>query len=298
VLSTLGYGTLSGVWALLIARLLWGLSFAAMNIATQALATSEPLGSARRSGRMRSIVAAGPFLGLLGGAVIAQVAGPRAAFLVLTLVALAAFPFAARLPNEGEGRPERLVRPRFGLPSRIDTWSFVQGMTLDGLFVLGMSVLAAAAVPQYAALAAGAALALRYVAEILLGPAGGILAQRFGPRRVLTLLSVTTAVGLAVIGAGFLWIGAVLVVSLRGLIQPIPGPVVAIENPGRDRVPALARLATWRDLGAGTGPILAGTLLPLLSHPVLYGGAAILLAISAVAIAAGKSRPQAPAGSL
>jgi hypothetical protein len=50
----------------------------------------------------------------------------------------------------------------------VDTWSFIQGMTLDGLFVIGMSVLATAAVPEYAALAAGAALALRYIAEILL----------------------------------------------------------------------------------------------------------------------------------
>ena len=55
----------------------------------------------------------------------------------------------------------------------MDTWSFIQGTTLDGLFVIGMSVLAAAVVPEYAALAAGAALALRYIAEILLGPARG-----------------------------------------------------------------------------------------------------------------------------
>src|SRR5207247_5921173 len=49
LLSTLGYATLSGVWGLLIARLLWGLSFAAMNIATQALATAV-LGSKLRNG--------------------------------------------------------------------------------------------------------------------------------------------------------------------------------------------------------------------------------------------------------
>lgn len=56
-------------------------------------------------------------------------------------------------------------------------------------------------------------------------------------------------------------------------------PVVAIENPGRDRVPALARLSTWRDLGAGIGPLLAGALLPILPQWLLYGGAAFLLAI-------------------
>ena len=92
------------------------------------------------------------------------------------------------------------------------------------------------------------------------------------------------------IGAGVLWVGAILVVVLRGLIQPIPPPLVAIENPGRDRVPALARLATWRDLGAGAGPLLAGALLPIVSHEVLYGAAAVLLAGSAAAVAMGSSR--------
>ena len=92
------------------------------------------------------------------------------------------------------------------------------------------------------------------------------------------------------IGAGSLWIGAMLVVILRGLIQPIPPPLVAIENPGRDRVPALARLATWRDLGAGAGPLLAGALLPIVQHEILYCGAALLLAASALAVAVGSDR--------
>ena len=104
---------------------------------------------------------------------------------------------------------------------------------------------------------------------------------------MLTLLSISTAAGLAVIGAGALWSGAILVVALRGLIQPIPSPLVAIESPGRDRVPALARLATWRDLGAGAGPLLAGALLPIISQEVLYGAAALLLAASAAAVAMG-----------
>ena len=146
LLSTLGYATLSGVWGLLIARL-WGSSFAAMNIATQALATAEPTDAARRSGRMRAIIAAGPVSGLIVGAVF-PVRRAAGGIFVLSCAALLAFPFAARLPRSGEGRPERLQRPRFGLPSRLDTWSFIQGMTLDGLFVLGISLLAAAPFPN------------------------------------------------------------------------------------------------------------------------------------------------------
>ena len=121
-------------------------------------------------------------------------------------------------------------------------------------------------------------------AAVVLAPAGGALARRFGARRALTVLSIASAIGLAVIGFGWLWSGAVRVVVLRGLIQPLPPPIVAFEHPGADRVPALARNATWRDLGAGAGPLLAGALLPMVPHELLYGGAALLLSISAGAI--------------
>jgi hypothetical protein len=77
----------------------------------------------------------------------------------------------------------------------------------------------------------------------------------------------------------------VAVVALRGLLQPLPAPVAAAANPGPARVPALARLATWRDLGAGAGPLAAGVLLPVLAPAVLYGGTALVLAAAAIAVA-------------
>jgi len=145
-------------------------------------------------------------------------------------------------------------------------------------------VLAAAAVPDRAALAAGAALALRYVAEIALGPLGGALAGRHGARRLPVLLSLAAAVCLAMVGVGLLWSGAVLVMLLRGLIQPLPAPVATADNPGPARVPTLAKMATWRDLGAGACPLLAGLLLPVLPASLLYGGVAVLVAASALGL--------------
>lgn len=282
VLSSLGYALLTGVWWLLVARLLWGLSFAAMNIATQALPTAEMAGAARRSGRSRAIISTGPMIGLIAGPLMAMSVGPQAVFLVLAAVAVLAIPFALRLPS-GRGQPVRSA-PRIALPSRLDTWSFVQGLTLDGLFVIGLAVLATATLPEGAALAAGAALALRYAAEIMLGPAGGVAAERWGARPLLVLLSLGCAAGLVALGAGALWVGALTVVVLRGLLQPLPAPVAAMEYPGPERIRALARLATWRDLGAGVGPLAAGVLLPLVPSLLLYGGAAALLAVSALAV--------------
>src|ERR1044071_5305998 len=221
--ATLGYALTTGLIPLLLARLLWGLSFAALNIATQALATAEAVGAGRRSGRSRAIISTGPMLGLLFAAVFAEIIGPRAVFLVLGIIALLALPVAVRLPS-GPGQRLRAPGRRLAWPSPLDLWAFVQGLTLDGVFVVGLSVLAAAVMPEGATLAAGVSLALRYVAEIVLGPPGGIVAERWGAKRALVALSLTSAVGYAAIGGEAIWTGVIAAVLLRGLASPLPGP--------------------------------------------------------------------------
>lgn len=280
-IATFGYATLSGLWPLLIARLLWGLSFAAQNIANHALPTAAE-GAARRSGRARAIVAAGPMLGLLGGAVISELYGPRAVFVVLGGAALLAPLAALRLPGTPE--PYRQEPPRLSWPGAISTWSFIMGFTLDGLFIFGLSLLAAAAHPEGAAIAAGVAMALRYASEIVLSPTGGALAQRVGARRLLIILSLGSAAALAMLGASgpLLWVGVLASVVLRALIQPLPAPVVAEAFPGAGRVPAMARQATWRDIGAGAGPLVAGFLFALIPVAAIYVGAALLLAAASL----------------
>src|SRR4051794_833041 len=281
--STLGYALLSGLLLLLAARLLWGLSFAALNIATQALATAEAHGASRRSGRARAIIASGPMLALLAGAAVSETVGPRPVFLALGLIALLALPLALRLPAEA-GHTVRVSRRRLSLPSPLDIWSFVQGLALDGVFVVGLSVLAAEAAPTGAALAAGTALALRYLAEIALGPPSGALAERFGAACLLIALSIGCAAGLASIAIGALWAGVIAVVLLRGMLQPLPAPVAAAATPGSARVATIARMATWRDLGAGAGPLFAGIVLPFAPRG-LYLAAALVFAMSTLALA-------------
>lgn len=280
VLSTLAYGLLSGFWLLLFARLMWGLSFAILNIANQALPTSALDGAAARSGRARSLVAIGPMLSLVVGALLAETAGPRVVFILLALAALAAPVFAARLPDTTH--VINRAGPRISVPEPISIWSFSMGFALDGIFVFGLSLIAAQSMPQGAVVAAGAAMALRYASEIVLSAPGGSLAQRVGPRRLLVVLSFATAASMALLGAEgmMVWGAIVLTVILRALLQPLPAPVVALAYPGPDRVQALARQATWRDIGAGAGPLAAGLLFPLLPAVAVFAGAGGLLAAS------------------
>ncbi len=294
-LSTLGYFLFSGVWLLLAARLVWGLSFAALNIANQALPIAAMEGAARRAGRARAIVAVGPMVGLMGGAFVAEAFGPRVVFLILGVAAIAAPLIALGLPRTPEAfRPSG---PRFGWPSALNLWSFAQGLTLDGIFVFGISLLAAKNLPQGAVIAAGAALALRYAVEIGFSPMGGTLAQRHGARRMVIALSLGAAGGLALLGANgaILWLGVLVTIVLRALMQPLPGPLVAETFPRQDeRVAALASQATWRDIGAGAGPLIAGIVLPLAAPALIYGAAAGLLAGTSAWLAHATSRDAKP----
>jgi HAD superfamily hydrolase (TIGR01549 family) len=141
----------------------------------------------QRMGRARSIVAVGPMAGLLVGGIVAELWGPRPVFMALAVIALTALMFAAQLPTAAD--PVHQQRPRFAAPDAFSIWSFCMGFALDGLFVFGLSLLAVAGLGRSGVIAASVAMALRYVSEILLSPAGGRLAHRCGARRMLVALS-------------------------------------------------------------------------------------------------------------
>ncbi|ALM84147.1 MFS transporter [Bordetella sp. N] len=282
-LSALGYATLSGFWALVPLRLLWGLAFAALNLSTQAMATADPRGTARRNGRSRAIIAIGPVVALPLGAWCADMWGPRVIFFVLTLASLLGVATARKLP--AHPHPVPATPRRLRLPGSLDVWSFLEGFTLDGLFIIGLSYLGKDLMPAGSVVVAGAVLALRYLGEIVLSPVGGRLAERFGAERVLVTLSLLTTVVLVGFGAGWIWSCAAAIVVLRALQLPLLPPIVALRTPGPGRVQALAARSVWRDIGAGTGPLLAGLVLPLVSPLWIYTVPALLLAVAALACA-------------
>ena len=123
--------------------------------------------------------------------------------------------------------------------------------------MFGLGLLAATSYQKGAVLAAGFAMSLRYATEVVFSTVGGSLAERFGARRVQVIMSLMTAFALALLaGSGpWLWSGVVTTIVLRALTQPLAAPLVAEAYPDAARIPALARQATWRDIGAGAGAI-------------------------------------------
>ncbi|KAF1048026.1 MAG: hypothetical protein GAK35_00446 [Herbaspirillum frisingense] len=292
ILCALGYTVASGFWALLPLRLLWGMAFAGLNLSTQAMSTANPVGAARRSGRSRGVIAIGPMLWLPLAALLAGHYGPRIVFLFVALTALLGLLAARRLPAHAYPAPQAR---RWKLPNALDWWSFLEGLTLDGLFIVGLSYMSKQSFSEHAELIAGVLMALRYFGEIVLSPLGGWLAERFGAVKVLVVLSLATCAALVGFGGGLLWFFAGLIVILRALQLPLLAPIVAARTPPAERVHALAGRAIWRDIGAGMGPMLAGLLLPVMSSLWLYGLAASALAIAAAACGREPAHPAAPA---
>jgi MFS transporter, DHA1 family, inner membrane transport protein len=280
-ICALGYATLSGFWLLLPLRLLWGLSFAALNLSAQVTATAEAVGAARRTGRSRAITAVGPMLALPLGAVLADNLGPRAIFFGLAVLALTGLIVTRLLPSDPHATPASPRRLR--LPNSLDCWSFLEGLTLDGLFIIGLSYFGKDLLPEGGVLVAAMLLALRYLCEIVLSPVGGHMAERFGAERLLVILSLMTTIVLVGFGAGWIWSCAAAIVILRALQLPLLPPIVALRTPGPGRLQALAARSVWRDIGAGTGPVIAGFLLPIVSPLWIFGVSAGLLALAALA---------------
>lgn len=281
-LCAIGYATLSGLWALLPLRLLWGLAFAALNLSTQALATADAAGASRRSGRSRAFIALGPGIALPLAAVLAYGYGPRLIFWILALTAITGVLVTRALPVHPYPAPSGRRGP--GRPNSLDMWSFLEGFTLDGLFIIGLSYLGKDLFPGGAVMTAGILLALRYLGEILLSPIGGRLAERFGAERLLLALSLLTCIALMGFGAGWLWSCAAAIVVLRALQLPLLAPIVMRRTPGPERVRALATRSVWRDIGAGTGPLAAGLLLPQLPPWLVYSAPALLLLWAATCV--------------
>lgn len=276
----LGNSMLSGFAALLGLRLIWGLCFAALNLSTQVLATSEPAGAARRAGRSRAVIALGPMLALPLGGWLTLWAGPRPIFLLLAGCCLAGLWVARGLPTAGHDLHS--TGRRFKWPDSVAVWSFIEGVALDGLFIFGLSIQAQKILGGDAVLIAGGLMALRYASEMLLSPLGGRAAQRFGATSMLLLFSFLSALALTAFGSYWVIVGAAAVLVLRALQLPLVTTLVAERNPGSMRVSALASNAVWRDVGAGLGPLMAGLLLPVASAPWVFGLAGAAIAVSAV----------------
>jgi len=279
-ISTATYGLAEDATLQICARILWGISYASLNLATLAYAVSDRANAGKRVGASRAAIGLVQAASLVGGAWIVLQLDARSVFVIyggLTLIALAAALMLPRLP------PEPAARKGFKLPvpHRLEVWGFVMGFAGDGVFLLTLAFLMKDSITSVAAIMATAMLlALRWLVEVTTGPIGGWIGDRFGAQRISIANAVLLVGGFVLIAADHELLGALLIVMTRGMFNTLI-PVLVIERGQGSVLSSQASYSTWRDFGAAVGPLTAPWLFLNVPQTPLY--AALALALGAAA---------------
>ena len=278
--STALYGLVEDATVQIFARILWGISFASLNLATLAYAVSDRANAGKRVGASRAAIGIVQAMSLVGGAWIVLQVGPRSVFVIygaLTLVALGAALLLPRLPPE----PVAHKGFRLPIPHRLEVWGFVMGFSGDGVFLLTLAFLLKDSITSVAAVMATAMLlALRWLVEITTGPLGGWIGDRFGARTIAIVNGTLLVAGFVLIALEHDVIGALLVVMTRGMFNTLI-PVLVIERGHGGVLSSQASYSTWRDFGAAVGPLTAPWLFLNVAQGPLYGALAAALGLAA-----------------
>ena len=296
--STVAFAVAAGPWALLGSRIVWGIVFGALSLATLAYATDPADGAGARVGISLSLRELGPIVSLTAGALLATATGIRPALIVLGAISLLAVPTAFALPGAIQAKPHRSIAQQ--QPSvtvhRHGVLSATMGFVADGLFPATIALLLVESQDAAAAvIAAGTLLALKRAAVVIVGPLSGHAADRFGARAISVLGFTVTAAGTILIACGNVFVGAIVLVS-GAAVTSTSIPLLADSADTRERLSSLARLGLARDAGAAVGPLVAPALFEAIGGSLLYAGAAILLAATALvarpaARSSGRTRP-------
>ncbi len=278
-LSTALYGISQGPGLMLIARLLWGLTYAILLLAilSYAIESRERVGT--RVGMSLAIQRSGPVLALVLGAWLVGKVGPTTVFLLLAIPTALAIPFALLLPRGVSTQVKNNTPVSVAKPKPIDLLFFLQGYGVDGVFALSITLIFARdASLTEAVMGGGALLAMRHLGEAIAAPLFGWIADHVGARRVFVTAAVLTMFGFVGVAAGWTITGALLMLIFKGAMASL-GPAVIVQSLGAEEnaLGALARMQTWRDIGASCGPLATGFLLTFISAEIQHALVAVAL---------------------
>lgn len=279
--STALYGISQGPATMLAARLLWGLTYATLVLATLSYAVESRESVGTRVGISQAIQRTGPILALLAGAWLVSTIGPNNVFLVLAIPTAFAIPIALTLPKKVTEKVKQPAPIVFARPKPIDIIFFLQGYGVDGVFAVSITLIFARNNElSTAVMSGGALLAMRHFGEAMGAPLFGWIADRVGAKRVFVLATLLTMIGFIGVAIGYTVTGALVMLLFRGALASL-GPAVITQSlhADEDALGALARMQTWRDIGASAGPLVTGFLLMFLSAEVQHSLVAIALAL-------------------
>jgi len=272
-ISTLCYGITDGVFFLSLSRVAWGLSYAGLLIVTLHYASLNVSKTGTRIGTSRSIEQVGPLLVMVVGTWAASWVGPQTIFIYVGFVSALAVLLAYFLIELDEAeKPSKKTSKTFSVPrpKPIDSLIFWMGFGIDGVFTVTIGLMwVQYSSPEAAIIIGGLILSIRRTGEMIIAPISGKISDKFGEKSPLLVMLFLCGFGFLLVGTGHLIMGSVAIVICRGALGTL-FPSAASKLHQNDRMTALTRNQTWRDIGAAAGPLLTGVLLGLISAEMIH----------------------------
>lgn len=262
IASTFGYGLAAGIFAWVMLRILWGLAFSATRIG----ALGYALHHQRRGiafGVSRSLQETGPMLSLFIAPLLLKYLDPSAIFFLLSFLSLPAIYFVFKLPVL-EGSTQFVWNRKFlhWPPSLVNSITFLSALVADGIIIVALGALFLHHGDQISLVTATALAAFylgyRRICMVTVSAAGGWIADKLSMERVFSISLALVTLGLVALISGWIKTGALIVFTFYSVNSAItPGYVARSAYP----LSEIAENATWRDMGAAVGTLLAGFLI-------------------------------------
>jgi len=277
--TTILYGISHQLIILLVARVGWGIAYATLRINTihQALAGEKKGLLLGLSGALYEI---GPLLALGVGPSLIRILGIPTTFVVMGLLSLTAVYLARQLPQNIEERQEATIEG-LSWPNRIEQLVFWVATVVEGGLVVMMATLFLEVEirPEKLIMLTALYLIIRRMSGLLLSPLVGWLADRLGLKKVFVAILIGLIIALGLISVGIVEAGIAACFVMARMFATL-SPAMAIRiTPETKRLPMLASLTTWRDLGAAVGALLGLIVLQMTGATILFGITAFIIFI-------------------
>ena len=279
-LSTFSYGIATSLYFWLIARIVWGMCYAALRIS----ATGYALHYKNKGiaiGLNKGLQESGPVIALVAGPFILALTNIQNSFIILSFVSLIAIILAFFLPQLKYNKTP-VSQGITLLPSQFSLVTFFSSLLVQGILVIIITRLLNDGTlnTKELAVVAGIYLAYRRICNVLLAPIGGMISEKWGVHKVYIIALLFTISGALLIVTGFIKTGIIITFSFYSILQAL-SPAMAVEGEHKN-LSALATNNTWSDLGAASGVLVAGFVMEVFDPLIILFVPTLLLATSCI----------------
>lgn len=260
VITTIFYGLKLGIITFFIARIVWGLSYSGLKIATLNYAAQVKKTSGLAFGLSTSIQSLGGLFALWLCPILIASVGVENGFFAIAMISTMGVVMALLLPKYNSNRnSEKVKTKKTFYPSSMNLLVFILSVAIDGILVVVLSNLLIDKYPETSQLLVFVAFYLLLKRFFAFGFSflSGILTLKVQPIKLFNFSVVFCLIAILLITFKYTVTGIILAFLFNTIVVTF-SPLVAmqLQRGKRNSLQAISSVSTWWDFGAAIGAFL------------------------------------------